>query len=171
MMLQVKLCWALSSSSVPCTRLALLHYRYACCRRHNISAMTDVRYRLSIQSKCCLSNNVRRAWLSPAYALTLHLCSTATLSPGQSTASDGMSISSISDGALSRPQVRTHTTIPYKSLSDSSTVFYFFMPETRRRTLEELDKIFEAPRPVKESLKPRKMAVDADGTVLASEDA
>ena len=51
------------------------------------------------------------------------------------------------------------------------TVFYFFMPETRRRTLEELDKIFEAPKPVKESLKPRKLAVDADGTVLASEDA
>ena len=45
------------------------------------------------------------------------------------------------------------------------------MPETRRRTLEELDKIFQAPNPVKESLKPKKLAVDADGTVLASEDA
>jgi hypothetical protein len=45
------------------------------------------------------------------------------------------------------------------------------MPETRRRTLEELDKIFEAPRPVKESLKPRKVAMDNDGTIIASEEA
>jgi hypothetical protein len=52
-----------------------------------------------------------------------------------------------------------------------TAIFYFFMPETRRRTLEELDEIFEASNPVKESLKPRKVAVDADGTVLASEDA
>lgn len=52
-----------------------------------------------------------------------------------------------------------------------TVIFYFLMPETRRRTLEELDKIFEAPNPVKESLKPRKLAVDADGTVLASEEA
>ena len=50
-------------------------------------------------------------------------------------------------------------------------VFYFFFPETRRRTLEELDKIFEAPNPVKESLKPKKVAVDTDGTIIASEDA
>lgn len=50
------------------------------------------------------------------------------------------------------------------------TVFYFLMPETRCRTLEELDKIFEAPNPVKESLKPHKVAVNSQGTILASED-
>lgn len=52
-----------------------------------------------------------------------------------------------------------------------TTVFYFLMPETRRRTLEELDRIFQAPRPVKESLKPRKVAVDSEGTIIASEEA
>jgi hypothetical protein len=51
-----------------------------------------------------------------------------------------------------------------------TVVFYFLMPETRRRTLEELDKIFEAKRPVKESLKPHKVAVNAEGTILASEE-
>lgn len=52
-----------------------------------------------------------------------------------------------------------------------TVVFYFLMPETRRRTLEELDKIFEAPRPVKESIKPRKVAVNSEGTIIASEEA
>ena len=49
-------------------------------------------------------------------------------------------------------------------------VFYFLMPETRRRTLEELDKIFEAKSPVKESLKPHKVAITSEGTILASEE-
>ena len=43
------------------------------------------------------------------------------------------------------------------------------MPETKQRTLEELDKIFEAPNPVKASLIPKKLAVDSEGTILASE--
>ncbi|KAF2206530.1 hypothetical protein CERZMDRAFT_103292 [Cercospora zeae-maydis SCOH1-5] len=52
-----------------------------------------------------------------------------------------------------------------------ATVFYFFLPETKGRTLEELDTIFEARNPVKESLKAHKLAVANDGTVLASEEA
>ena len=51
-----------------------------------------------------------------------------------------------------------------------TAIFYFLMPETRRRTLEELDKIFEAKSPVKESLKPHKVAVNSEGTVLDSEE-
>ncbi|GAB7362863.1 hypothetical protein MBLNU230_g3165t1 [Neophaeotheca triangularis] len=50
-------------------------------------------------------------------------------------------------------------------------VFYFLMPETRRRTLEELDLVFEAKNPVKASLVPHRLAVGHDGTVLASENA
>ncbi len=50
-------------------------------------------------------------------------------------------------------------------------VWYFLMPETKNRTLEELDRIFEAENPVKESLIPHKVAVDREGTVLASEEA
>lgn len=45
------------------------------------------------------------------------------------------------------------------------------MPETKKRTLEEIDRIFEARNPVKESLKPIKLAVDEEGTVLAAEEA
>lgn len=51
-----------------------------------------------------------------------------------------------------------------------TVVFYFLMPETRRRTLEELDAIFAAKNPVKASLKPHKVAVNAEGTILASEE-
>ncbi|KAK5108879.1 hypothetical protein LTR62_007769 [Meristemomyces frigidus] len=50
-------------------------------------------------------------------------------------------------------------------------IWYFLMPETKNRTLEELDKIFEAKNPVKASLVPHKVAVDKEGTVLASEEA
>jgi hypothetical protein len=52
-----------------------------------------------------------------------------------------------------------------------AVVFYVFLPETKGRTLEELDRIFEAEKPVKESLRARKLAVARDGTVLASDDA
>jgi sugar porter (SP) family MFS transporter len=34
-------------------------------------------------------------------------------------------------------------------------VIYFFWPETKNRTLEELDEIFQAPNPVKRSLQPK----------------
>ncbi|EMC91096.1 hypothetical protein BAUCODRAFT_152390 [Baudoinia panamericana UAMH 10762] len=48
-------------------------------------------------------------------------------------------------------------------------VFYFIMPETRRRTLEELDEIFNSKRPVKTSLVPRKVEVDTAGSIIAAE--
>jgi len=51
-----------------------------------------------------------------------------------------------------------------------AAVFYFLMPETKNRTLEELDGIFEAKNPVKTSLVQHKVALARDGTVLASDD-
>ena len=50
-------------------------------------------------------------------------------------------------------------------------MIFLFVPETKQRTLEELDSIFESRNPVKTSLIPRKVAVDSEGTILASEDA
>ncbi|OCT51817.1 Lactose permease [Cladophialophora carrionii] len=44
---------------------------------------------------------------------------------------------------------------------------YLFFPETRKRTLEELDKIFEAPNPVKFSVQTKTVAITEDNTVVA----
>ncbi|KIW52288.1 hypothetical protein PV05_07937 [Exophiala xenobiotica] len=44
---------------------------------------------------------------------------------------------------------------------------YFFFPETRKRTLEELDKIFEARNPVKYSVQQHTLAITEDKTVVA----
>lgn len=43
------------------------------------------------------------------------------------------------------------------------------MPETKQRTLEELDDIFNAPSPVKHSLKAHKIAINTDRKVVAVE--
>lgn len=51
-----------------------------------------------------------------------------------------------------------------------TVIFYFFMPETKGRTLEELDQVFEAANPVKASLAARKIALTNDGTILASDE-
>ena len=43
------------------------------------------------------------------------------------------------------------------------------MPETKQRTLEELDEIFAAHNPVKHSLKAHKLALNSDKQVVAVE--
>lgn len=48
-------------------------------------------------------------------------------------------------------------------------VFYFLLPETKKRTLEELDLIFEAKNPVKESLKRKRIDFSSEGQVVAVE--
>lgn len=48
-------------------------------------------------------------------------------------------------------------------------VFYFLLPETKKRTLEELDLIFEAKNPVKESLAVKKVEFSAEGAIVATE--
>lgn len=49
-------------------------------------------------------------------------------------------------------------------------VFYFLMPETKQRTLEELDDIFSARNPVKRSLKAHKLALNSEKQVVAVEE-
>ncbi|KAF5027028.1 hypothetical protein F66182_904 [Fusarium sp. NRRL 66182] len=46
------------------------------------------------------------------------------------------------------------------------TVIYFFLPETKGRTLEQLDEIFAAKNPVKMSIQKKKIAVDEQGGVV-----
>ncbi|KAL1630341.1 hypothetical protein SLS56_005013 [Neofusicoccum ribis] len=48
-------------------------------------------------------------------------------------------------------------------------VIYFFIPETKNRTLEELDDIFHAKNPTKASLQKRKVALDANANVVGVE--
>lgn len=52
-----------------------------------------------------------------------------------------------------------------------ATVIYFFIPETKNRTLEELDEIFNSPDPVKTSLIKKKLAVTGTGEVMQVEEA
>ncbi len=52
-----------------------------------------------------------------------------------------------------------------------TVVFYFFLPETKQRTLEELDEVFAARNPVKASLKRREVAVTADKEVIVMKEA
>ncbi|KAH8690032.1 putative sugar transporter [Talaromyces proteolyticus] len=52
-----------------------------------------------------------------------------------------------------------------------TVIMYFFLPETKNRTLEELDQIFEARNPVKESVKPVEIAVNQDNQVVAVKEA
>ncbi|UKZ47587.1 hypothetical protein TrVGV298_001810 [Trichoderma virens] len=51
------------------------------------------------------------------------------------------------------------------------TVVYFFIPETKGRTLEELDEIFEAKNPVKASTTKKSVAVDSHGAIVNIEKA
>jgi Na+/melibiose symporter-like transporter len=45
-------------------------------------------------------------------------------------------------------------------------VFYFLLPETKKRTLEELDVVFEAKNPVKESLAVKKVEFSNEGQIV-----
>ena len=48
-------------------------------------------------------------------------------------------------------------------------IFYFLLPETKKRTLEEMDLIFEAKNPVKESLQKKRIDFSAEGQIVAIE--
>ncbi|KAL2856845.1 general substrate transporter [Aspergillus pseudodeflectus] len=47
-----------------------------------------------------------------------------------------------------------------------TVIMYLFFPETKDRTLEELDQIFEAPNPVKASIQKTAIAVDSNNQVI-----
>ncbi|PGH21451.1 hypothetical protein AJ80_03242 [Polytolypa hystricis UAMH7299] len=47
-----------------------------------------------------------------------------------------------------------------------AVVIYFFIPETRKATLEELDIIFQSPNSVKVSIQRHKVGISADGNVV-----
>ncbi|TVY33369.1 Lactose permease [Lachnellula subtilissima] len=47
-----------------------------------------------------------------------------------------------------------------------ATVVYFFIPETKNRTLEELDEIFKSKSPVKKSIQKKRLGLDAYGDVV-----
>ncbi|OHE92927.1 hypothetical protein CORC01_11794 [Colletotrichum orchidophilum] len=51
-----------------------------------------------------------------------------------------------------------------------TTIIYFYIPETKGRTLEELDHIFAADKPVKASLQKKEVAVDRYGDVVNVQD-
>jgi len=50
-----------------------------------------------------------------------------------------------------------------------AVVIFFFIPETKNRTLEELDEIFNSPNPTKTSLQKKKLAFDSHHNVVTVE--
>ncbi|KAH7367791.1 lactose permease [Plectosphaerella cucumerina] len=46
------------------------------------------------------------------------------------------------------------------------TIIYFYLPETKNRTLEELDEVFHAANPVKHSTQKKEVAIDQYGEVI-----
>ncbi|KAL1959470.1 hypothetical protein VTO42DRAFT_1915 [Malbranchea cinnamomea] len=52
-----------------------------------------------------------------------------------------------------------------------ATVIYFFIPETKNCTLEELDEIFNNPHPVRYSIQKHKLNIQADGNIVKAQDA
>jgi len=50
-----------------------------------------------------------------------------------------------------------------------ATVIYFLIPETKNRTLEELDEIFNAPNPRKASTEKKKLELDANANIVGIE--
>jgi len=51
-----------------------------------------------------------------------------------------------------------------------SVVIYFYIPETKNRTLEELDEIFNSKNPVKTSIQKKRLGFDAYGEVVNIQD-
>jgi hypothetical protein len=51
-----------------------------------------------------------------------------------------------------------------------ATTIYFFIPETKNRTLEELDEIFNSKSPVRTSLAKKRLGFDAYGEVVNIQD-
>lgn len=51
-----------------------------------------------------------------------------------------------------------------------SAVIYLWIPETKNRTLEELDEIFNSPNPVKTSIQKKRLGLDAYGEVVNIQD-
>ncbi|KUJ19850.1 MFS sugar transporter-like protein [Mollisia scopiformis] len=49
-------------------------------------------------------------------------------------------------------------------------IIYFLIPETKNRTLEELDEIFKAKNPMKASIAKKKVNLDADANIIGVED-
>jgi len=47
-----------------------------------------------------------------------------------------------------------------------ATVIWFWIPETKNRTLEELDEIFASSSPVKASIQKKRLGFDAYGDVV-----
>lgn len=50
-----------------------------------------------------------------------------------------------------------------------AVIIYFLVPETKNRTLEELDEIFRAKNPMKASITKKKVNLDADANIIGVE--
>jgi len=72
---------------------------------------------------------------------------------------------------VSMEKIGWHTYIIFTAWCGvQSLVVFFFIPETKNRTLEELDEIFESSNPVKMSIARKRLGFDAYGEVVNIED-
>lgn len=67
------------------------------------------------------------------------------------------------------PANNTHSIIFAVWCSFQAVTIYLFAPETKGRTLEELDEIFASPNPRKASTQKKKAAIDTSGNIVETE--
>ncbi|KAL7946926.1 general substrate transporter [Trichoderma barbatum] len=71
--------------------------------------------------------------------------------------------------ALRKITWKTYIIFAIWNMLQAATI-YFFIPETKGRTLEELDEVFESSSPVKASLAKRTVIVTGEGHIIGSSD-
>lgn len=73
-------------------------------------------------------------------------------------------------GYVSLPELSKIQMFCVRANDSIAIIIYFLVPETKNRTLEELDEIFRAKNPMKASIAKRKVALDESANIVGVEE-